>query len=78
MNSNKLEAMNTQTTTYDMALRTAMQATFKHSGTTPCLTTFANVLCTEANTYSLSAGEKAQLIKSVCDELATLLREGLK
>ena len=70
--------MNIQTTTYNMALHTAMQAAFSYVGTTPCLTTFANVLCTHANTYSLSAGEKAQLIKSVCDELTVLLQEGLK
>ncbi len=60
--------MHIQTTTYARALHTAMQATFSYGGTTPCLATFANVLCTEANTYSLSAGEKAQLIKSVCFE----------
>ena len=70
--------MNTPTTTYIMALHTAMQAAFSYVGTTPCLTAFANVLCTHANTYNLSAGEKTQLIKSVCDELALLLQEGLK
>lgn len=70
--------MNTPTTTYTMALHTAMQATLNYSGITPCLTTFAEALCTQANTYSLSAGENAQLIKSVCDELAALLHEGLK
>ena len=70
--------MNTQTTTYTMALHTAMQAAFSYGGTTPCLTTFADVLCTHANTYNLNAGEKAQLIKSVCEELTVLLQEGLK
>ena len=70
--------MNTQMTTYDMALRTAMQATFNRSGTTPCLTTFADVLCTQASTYNLHDREKAQLIKSVCDELTVLLQDGLK
>ena len=65
--------MNTQRTTYDMALRTAMQSTFNHSGTTPCLKAFADVLCTEANTYILSAIEKCNLITSVCDGLALLL-----
>ena len=70
--------MNTQTTTYIMALHTAMQAAFSYGGTTPCLTTFADVLCANANTYNLNAGEKAQLIVSVCDELALLLQEGLK
>ena len=70
--------MNTQMTTYDMALRTAMQATFNHSGTTPCLTTFADVLCTQAKTYNLNEIEKCNLITSVCDELALLLQEGLK
>ena len=70
--------MNTQTTTYDMALRTAMQAAFNHSGTTPCLMAFADVLCTQANTYDLSEIEKCNLITSVCNELASLLEEGLK
>ena len=70
--------MNTQTTTYDIALHTAMQAAFSYVGTTPCLTTFANILCTHANTYNLNDQEKTQLIKSVCDELASLLVEGLK
>ena len=70
--------MNTQTTTYIMALRTAMQATFNHSGTTPCLTTFADVLCANANTYNLNGIEKGNLITSVCNELALLLQEGLK
>ena len=70
--------MNTQTTTYDMALRTAMQAAFNHSGTTPCLMAFADVLCAEANIYNLTEKEKCNLITSVCDELALLLQEGLK
>ena len=70
--------MNTQTTTYYMALRTAMQATFNHSGTTPCLMAFADVLCANANTYNLNAIEKRNLITSVCNELASLLEEGLK
>lgn len=70
--------MNTQTTTYNMALHTAMQAAFSYSGTTPCLAAFAEVLCTHANTYNLNAGEKTQLITSVCDELATLLMEGIQ
>lgn len=70
--------MNIQTTTTQTALQTALQDAFSYGGTTPCLTTFAHVLCTQANTYSLSAGEKAQLIKSVCDELTLLLQEGLK
>ena len=70
--------MNTQTTTYDMALRTAMQAAFNHGGTTPCLTTFADVLCTQANIYNLTGIEKRNLILSVCDELTVLLEGGLK
>ena len=70
--------MNTQTTTYDMALRTAMQATFNHNGSTPCLRAFADVLCTQANIYDLTEIEKCNLITSVCDELALLLEEGLK
>ncbi len=70
--------MNTQTTTYDMAIHTAMQAAFSYSGTTPCLTTFADVLCTHANTYNLTEIERRNLIVSVCDELALLLQEGLK
>ncbi len=70
--------MNTQTTTYDMALHTAMQATLNHSGITPCLTAFADVLCAKANPYNLSEIEKCNLITSVCDELALLLQEGLK
>ena len=70
--------MNTQTTTYTMALHTAMQATFNYSGTTPCLTAFADILCTHANTYNLTEIEKGNLIVSVCDELALLLQEGLK
>ena len=70
--------MNTQTTTYDMALRTAMQATFNHSGVTPCLMAFADALCTHANTYNLNEIEKRNLIISVCDELAYHLQEGLK
>ena len=70
--------MNTQTTTYTMALHTAMQAAFSYVGTTPCLTTFAHVLCTNANTYQLNEAEKCNLITSVCEELATLLKEGLK
>ncbi len=67
-----------KTTTYDMALRTAMQATFNHSGTTPCLMAFADVLCANANAYNLTGIEKRNLITSVCDELALLLQEGLK
>ncbi len=67
-----------KTTTYAMALRTAMQATFNHSGTTPCLTAFADVLCANANTYNLNEIEKCNLIASVCDELALLLEGGLK
>ncbi len=70
--------MNTQTTTYDMALHTAMQATFNHSGITPCLTAFADVLCANANAYNLTGIEKRNLITSVCNGLALLLREGLK
>ena len=70
--------MNTQTTTYIMALRTAMQAAFSYVGTTPCLTAFADVLCTHANTYNLTEIEKRNLIVSVCNELALLLQEGLK
>ena len=63
-----------------MVLRTAMQATFNHSGTTLCLKAFADALCTQANTYILSEIEKCglitsvcNLITSVCDELALLL-----
>ncbi len=67
-----------KTTTYDMALHTAMQATFNHSGITPCLMAFADVLGAEANTYNLNEIEKCNLITSVCDELALLLQEGLK
>ena len=70
--------MNTSTTTYTMALHTAMQAAFNYSGTTPCLTAFADILCTHANTYNLTEIEKGNLIVSVCDELALLLQEGLK
>ena len=70
--------MNTQTTTYDMALRTAMQAAFNHNGSTPCLRAFADVLCASANTYNLNEIEKCNLITSVCDELALLLEGGLK
>ena len=69
---------NIQTTTYNMALHTAMQAAFNYVGTTPCLTAFADVLCTHANTYNLNEIEKGNLIVSVCDELALLLQEGLK
>lgn len=70
--------MNTQTTTYNMALHTAMQAAFSYSGATPCLVAFADVLCIHANTYNLTEMEKTQLITSLCNELAALLQEGLK
>ena len=70
--------MNTPTTTYTLALHTAMQAAFSYSGATPCLVAFADVLCTHANTYNLTEIEKGNLIVSVCDELALLLQEGLK
>ena len=47
-------------------------------GTTPCLKAFADVLCTQANTYNLTETEKCNLITSICAELALLLDGGLK
>lgn len=66
--------MNSQDT---KSLKAAMLATFTEFGTTPCLATFADVLCTHANTYRLNEVEKCNLITSVCDELALLLDNGL-
>ena len=60
------------------ALYTHLTVALANHGVTFILGPLADAIVEASKAHDMSQVEKAQLAKSVCDELALLLREGLK
>lgn len=60
------------------ALYTHLTVALANHGATFILVPLADAIAETAKVFNLSEGEKAQLSKSICDELAVFLKGGLK